>query len=559
MEFNDAGARFGSAGYASIAEIEAAGLLSGKGLHYGYTREKKPRQGKVPATQSMLTVGNSGSGKGSTKILHQFLDTDTGSNITPNIVCVDVKPEHAQVASLNIFVDKYCLNGYEIGCDAPWFLPRDTMNPFLFTNPNKPSFFEDALLMAMSIADKPKGDGGTNSEHFYTKTVSLFQSVFMDGKYHNPDFNPIDLKHVIDDLVTGGGDYFNFHIDRMKTSLFTTVSALARELESKAKMVPAEFGSIMSTASAALRSFGSPAIAQIFSGKSTITPKEFVSGNRPKHLFAMFPEYAAEQASVPLRILTTALFVEQQRNPTRPLRFVFDESFILGNFHLIPKIAYLGRGYLCTADIYVQNFGQLYQNFGENQTDTILANCPYQLILGVSSPKTAKIVSQMSGKQNYTYLPKGKRNEAAFKRSQALHKMMNGGDVVSTILEAAQQSRALDIPDSVARQVLNPDEVIRRESDKGLLFTAGFGLKPIETLQRHYFLDRHLVTKFLPNPQHPPFDKVMVPNRFGRMKPVRVISEKVPSELAHLPQYSGGYWSYIEGFSPLKTKRFRLF
>ncbi len=553
MEFNDAGARFGSAGYASIAEIEAAGFLDGKGLHYGYTREKTPRQGKVPATQSMLTVGNSGSGKGSTKILHQFLDTDT------SIVSVDVKPEHGQTASLNIFVDKYCLNGYGVGCDAPWFLPRDTMNYFQFTDPSKLSFFEDSLLMAMSIPEKPKGDNGGNSEHFWQKTVSLFQALFMDGKYHNPNFSPIDLKNVVDDLLTGGGEYFDFHIDRMKSSPFTTVSAMARELESKAQMVPAEFGSIMSTASAALRAFGSPAIAQMFSGKSTISPREFVSGDRAKHLFIMFPEYAVEQSAAPLRCIITALFVEQQRQPVRPLRFVLDESFILGNFSLIPKIAYLGRGYLCTADIYVQNFGQLYQNFGENQTDTILANCPYQLILGVSSPKTARIVSEMSGKQNYTYLPKGKRNEATYKRSQALHKMMNGGDVVSTMLEVSQQSRALDIPDSVARQVLNPDEVIRRESNKGLLFTSSFDLKPIETLQRHYFLDRHLVTKFLPNPQHPPFDKVMVPNRFGRMKPVRVISDKVPSELAHLPQYSGGYWSYIEGFNPLKPKRFGLF
>lgn len=553
MTFNDAKTKYGSAGYASVAEIEKAGLLSGKGLHIGYTREKKPRCIIVPATNSTLTIGNSGSGKGSTKIVPQFLDTDT------SIVCVDVKPEHAHVASLNLGVEKFCLNGYEIGTDAPWFLPRDRMNPFDFTNPKLPSYFEDTLLMAMSIANKPKGDGGGNSEHFYQKVVSLFQAVFMDGKYHNPHFSPVDLKHVVDDIQTGGGEYFDFHIDRMKASPFAPVSAVARELESKAQMVPAEFGSIMSSASAVLRPFGSPAVQAMFSGPSTITPKDFVSGDMAKHLFIMFPEYAVEQSAAPIRCLCTAIFVEQQRNMVRPLRYLFDESHILGNFFLIPKIAYLGRGYLTTADIYVQNFGQLFENFGKNEADTILANCPCKLVLGVSSEMTAKIVSEIMGKQTYQFIPKSKRNEAAFKRSQALQQMINGNDITSAMLEVAKHSRALDIPDAVARPVMTPDEVIRRDNDMGLLFTAGFGLNTIPTLQRHYYLDRQLVTRFLPNPQHPPFDKVLVPNRFGKLKPVNVISERVPNAISHLNQFSGGYWSYIEGFNPLKPKRFSLF
>ncbi|MEM0909420.1 MAG: type IV secretory system conjugative DNA transfer family protein [Pseudomonadota bacterium] len=549
MTFNDANTKYGSAGFEHIANIEKASLLSGKGLHVGYTRERRARQICVPSTNSTLTIGNSGSGKGSTKIIPQFLDTET------NIVCVDVKPEHALIASLNILIEKYCLNGYEIGCDAPWFLPRDRMNPFDATSPAQPGFFEEALLFAMSIAEKPKGDSGGNSKHFYEKVVSLFQAIIMDGKYHNPHFSPIDLTNVVNDIATGGGEYFDFHIARMKASPFATVGAQACELKSKAQMVPAEYGSIMSSASTALRPFGSPAIASMCSSPSTITPKDFVTGDSAKHLFIMFPEYAVEQSAAPIRCITTAIFIEQQRHVARPLRFLLDEANILGNFHLIPKIAYLGRGYKTTADIYYQNFGQIFDNFGKHESDTILANCPYKLILGVSSQMTAKIVSEMCGKQTYEYLPKGKRSEAAFKRSLTMQKMLVGNDMLGGMLEVARQSRALDTPESVARQVLNPDEVIRRAADMGLLFTSGFGLKPIQTLQKHYFLDRALVTRFLPNPQHPPFDKVIVPNRFGRMTPRNVISERVPDAISHLNQYAEGYWSYIEGFHPLQPKR----
>ncbi|WP_133471331.1 type IV secretory system conjugative DNA transfer family protein [Paraglaciecola marina] len=554
MKLRNAEEKFGSADFATISEIKKAGLLNGKGLPIGYTRERNLEQLCISKEYSTFNCGTSGSGKGSTRISRELLDNSF------NLVTVDAKPELRHIAGLNVGADIYSLNGYGVGCEAPWFVPQHSLDVFAFIDPLNPSFFEDVLLMAMSIAEKPKGNGGGNSEHFYQKTLSLIQAVLMDGKSVHKHFSPVDLKHVVDDIQTGSGEFFNFHIDRMKRSPYSTVSAVARELESKAQMVPAEFGSIMSTASVALRPFGSPAIQSMFASPSTITPKEFVSGDRPKQLYIMFPEYAIEQASAPIRIIATAIFVEQQRNPVRPLRFLFDEAFILGNFHLIPKICYLGRGYKATCDIFLQNYGQLLDCYGENLADTILSNCPYKLILGVASVKTAKFVSEQLGQSTYRFLPKSKRNEAAFRRSQAIQKMMGDGEFTASMLEVMKQSEALHIPDSVARPLMQPDEIIRRPNDMGLLLTQGLGLKPVQTQQRHYFLDRHLAPLYLPNPQHPPYDRIYVPNRFGRLKPVKIISEKVPSEIAHLPQYAfNEMWSYPEGFNPLKRKRFGLF
>ena len=52
-----------------------------------------------------------------------------------------------------------------------------------------------------------------------------------------------------------------------------------------------------------------------------------------------------------------------------------------------------------------------------------------------------------------------------------------------------------------------------------------------------------------PNPYHPPADRVQVKTRFG-MKWAKVITERVPGQYAHLPQYASGYWQYIEGYRP---------
>lgn len=205
--------KFGSGGYATIDEIKKAGLLSGKGLHVGYTREKKPRQITDNTGNSRITFGNSGSGKLTTTIAQTLVDGRKA-----NVVSVDVKPEHRHIAGMNVSANVYSLNGYGLGCDAPHFIPQDSMNAFDAIDPHLPSFFEDVLMFAMSIAEKPKGDGGGNSEHFYNKTLSLVQAVIMDGKSINKYFSPIDLKNIVDDIQTGGGEFFDFHIDRMKGS-----------------------------------------------------------------------------------------------------------------------------------------------------------------------------------------------------------------------------------------------------------------------------------------------------------------------------------------------------
>jgi len=553
MVLRDASERFGSADFSSTKDLKKAGLLNQKnGSHLGFTREKKPSPIYRPNENSSITFGISGSRKSTSNIGFKLFENDT------NLVVADFKPELAEISALNIGVNKYFLNGYGAGAGAPWFLPTDhRMNPLDFTDPSKPSFFEDMTMMAMAAVKKPIGGGSGNAEHFYGKAMQVTTSVLIDGKACNPHFSLVDLYNVINDIQSGSGEYFDFHINRMKNSVYSSVRAVALELESKATMVPPEFGSIMSTISNSLQFFGSPTMQSMVSSPSTISPKEFVNGEAVNHLYIRFPEHVADQSATAIRCIMTALFIEQQRNPVRPLKYLLDKSSVLGNFSLIPKICFLGRGCQTTADIYVQNYGQLLHNFGENETDTILSNCPFKLILGVSSDKTGKFVSDLLGKTTYRYLPQSKRAEASFKRAQAIQQVINGGDLNTAMLDIMRQSKTMKIPDSVARQLMNADEIIRRSADEGLLI--GTSLKPYRTFQQHYFLDRNVAHKFLPNPFHPPFDKIFIPTRFGRMKAIKIISEKVPASISQLPQYSSGYWSYPENFNPLQQKRFGIF
>jgi type IV secretion system protein VirD4 len=64
-----------------------------------------------------------------------------------------------------------------------------------------------------------------------------------------------------------------------------------------------------------------------------------------------------------------------------------------------------------------------------------------------------------------------------------------------------------------------------------------------------YWTQREIAGQFMPNPYHPPVVSVTVQTWRGkRTQPV--ITESVPDQFAHLPQYAGGTWSYVKGYRP---------
>ena len=54
---------------------------------------------------------------------------------------------------------------------------------------------------------------------------------------------------------------------------------------------------------------------------------------------------------------------------------------------------------------------------------------------------------------------------------------------------------------------------------------------------------------FLPNPFHPPLDRVSIPRRWGGGT-ARIITEPVTRKYAQFPQHDAGTWSYVQGYRP---------
>lgn len=552
---NNAKHRYGSAGFSSTKDIARKGLLSGKGQHLGFTNERKPRQIHFSAHTSDIIFGTSGAGKQSCHIGYIGI-----SNQRQNTVYVDMKGESAATFNMNPFVQSYLFNPYGLHSDAPWFLPTShRFNVLDFASLKDPTFFEDMLTMAMNLINKPAGGGGT-SMHFWGKAVQVATAILVDGCENNPHFSLPDFYNVAGDLQTGGGEYFDFHITRMQNSNFTAVRLTANELQAKAQMGKGEFSSITSTISNNIQCLGSTQLQMALSAPSTVSLYDFLSAEAISNLFIMIPAHLVETNAPIIRCIITALSIVQQRNPRLPLHLCLDEAGQLQGFEALPRLFSFGRGSKTKVSAYFQNPTQGIANFGKENFDTIVSNAQTKLILNCASYESAKFtVDNVLGQATYTYVPESKKVEAEHRKKAAVKKIMDGGDFVDGLLEISKHNQSLNTQDAVSRPLMTPDEVIRMDSALGIMDINNIGINPYLFKKIPAYLNPAVAHRFLPNPYHPPHDKIYLPQRFGRKKAVKIISEKVPDSISNLPQFSSGYWSYLEGFSPLKTKKFSLF
>lgn len=541
--------RYGSAHFADVQDLKAAGLLSKTGLPFGFTWEKKARQIRFKADTANLILGTAGSEKLVSFIAYQMLERDRS-------VILDMKGEIAAItAMMQPWCNIYCFNPYGLWRDAPWFLPHHSFNPLDMLDKNAPSFFEDALTLALNLINRSKASGGT-SQHFDNKAIALCHAVILCLKEYNEHASLIDLFHFIGDLRGGGEEDFfqDLHYPAMKGSVFASVQQMADELLSKRSNAPAEFESILSTVSNSLAILGSPSLQMALSGRSDITAEQFCQPDKSRKFFIIIPAHLMEACAPVIRCIFAAFTIQQQRRPLGQLHMVIDEAAQLGKFDALLRMFAYGRGSKTRVSAVFQNYGQIVENYGKEGTDTLMGNAQTKLILGVASEQTAKFVSDYLGKATHEFDPYLKQMEAEQKRNNALLQAMRGGNITHHIADIVQADAGMDNPERVARNLLNPDEVMHMDSEAGIVSFHGLGIRPYQYRKIPYYQNKKTAPLFLPNPfiAH---DHITMPSWFGRTKRVPIITETVPVPVSHLPQYQMGQWSYPKGFKPKLPKK----
>ena len=145
------------------------------------------------------------------------------------------------------------------------------------------------------------------------------------------------------------------------------------------------------------------------------------------------------------------------------------------------------------------------------------------------------------------YNPVVDQSNALRMKRQAAMQVLQGGSLLEARAEIEHYNRAQQHKQKQARQVLTEDEVMNMPPDTAVMFLSGLVEGPVFARWINHFDRRDFAGKYLNNPWHG--DQVRIKTRFGS-KMLPIIEERVPDQLAHLPQYRSGVWHYVSGHRP---------
>jgi type IV secretion system protein VirD4 len=259
-------------------------------------------------------------------------------------------------------------------------------------------------------------------------------------------------------------------------------------------------------------------------------------------------EYVQVWASA-LRLLIGSAIQSKLRNiHAPPLSMLVDEAGQLGHFPSLRELYTFGRGAKLFGLCAWQEVSQIYNAFGHHGANEIIGSAQFRVFKGVRTLDTARLVSEMSGTMTLDYDAAMKQSDARRLKQQAAHSVLSGGSFFEAAADLRHYRDAEVHRTKQARALFTPDEVMNLAPSQMIAFASGLVEGAILGHWLMYFEQPRLAGRYLPNPHHDP-QRVRIQARLGK-KMVRVVEEPVPEALAHLPQYQGGTWRYIEGYRP---------
>lgn len=527
--------RFGSASWSSHDDLRRAGLLGSHGLHVGY-------EGDAPlhldTDAPSITIAGAGAGK-----MRDLLALAVSGNASARNFVLDPRGEIAAVTMPSFALHRahvYCWNPCGIAG-----LPQHRCNPLDILDLANPRFHADCKFIAESLIPL---SGSSSGHYFELRAREWVENLLKALVEQNGSVSFPDLFRAVNVIETDPQRWADL-LEFMSQSSMESVRRTGAEMIAKQQDSPKEFGSILGELYAHLNFLDDPML-QASLEQPDFSLGELCNPHRPATLFANVPiEYVTLWGSA-LRVLFTVAMLYKSRAPHAPrLTMIVDEAGQLGRFEALLRAFTFGRGAGVRAWALFQDTGQITRNFGQPALQGFLGSAALRQFFGVRDFETAAMISSMLGNETLEYDDNLRQAEAQRSKFSAAMRVMNGEDPFQAMYDVRHFESASWSRTKQARPLMTPDEILAMPEDRQILFISGKSLKPIYAERHPYFTRAERAGEFLPNPYHPPFDSVVIPTRRGARK-ARVICEPVPAAFAHLPQYQGGLWSYVEGFRP---------
>jgi len=338
-------------------------------------------------------------------------------------------------------------------------------------------------------------------------------------------------------------------LERMMASRHASVRRTASEMLVKQQDTPKEFGAVLGSIYASTGFLNDPTLMASLENPdfslSVLTQDKPVS-----KVFLNVPaEYLGIWAPL-VRVFFTVAMLYKSRNPqTRRVLLLVDEAGQLGKFEALLRAFTYGRGMGVRAWAVFQDVGQIERNFGRPALQGFLGSAQTRQFFGVRDPDTAQMLSRMLGSETLEYNDEMAQSAARRSRRSLISSVLEGADPFDAARDYAHHAQGEQNRSKQQRLLMTPDEILRMPEDRQILFISGLNLNPIYATKFPYFSRRELAGLYLPNPYHPPADKVQTKTRWGT-KWVPVITEPVPERYAAFPQHMHGSWAYLMGYRP---------
>jgi type IV secretion system protein VirD4 len=536
--------RFGSARFATPDEVLHAGLLAQPGPFIGFAGGRPLRlAGDAP----LITFGGAGSGKLRDVLAYNLCGFRTGNgwSVPRRMLVNDPRGELAAISIHNqIRFGKaaYCINPFGLHG-----LPQHRVNPWNIIDKNSRTFDIDVKLLVADLIPLPTGDEKYFSARAREWSEAMVKTIAL-GKPASQTWDAISLPDFYD-LVNGTEDQSAWEqlAELMLNRPEGDIRRVAAEMDNKRANAPKEYGAIMGSLFESISFLSDPSVRECLSGSDFSLD---VLCKEDCNVYLMIPaEYLSLLAPMQ-RAIFGATILNKNRNPSAPrVLLIVDEAAQLGNFEALLRAYSYGRGMGLRAWSIWQDPGQITRNFGPAALSGFIGSSQCRQFFGVRDLETARIVSNMLGQQTLEYDAVLEQDAARRNLARVVSEAMNGGDPFAAGLSTAQFSRAAKHRTKQMRALMTPDEVLNMPEEKQVLFVSGLGLHPILADKYPYFTRPEMAGAYLPNPFHPPTDRVRIATR-SRLRWARVITERVPKRFARYPQYQSGQWSFIEGFRP---------
>ena len=525
---------YGSAQWATDAQLQKSGLLNGKGLYFGESAEGKALY--LSGDQPLITFGGSGSGKGRDIILHNVLSYDGHMFVN------DPKGELAAVALHSHHLQEkhaYCINPFEIHAGAPWYLPSHNVNPLDILKPDSITLVADCKLLMEMMLPSTGQRGKDNYWIEKPRDWGTFMLVWLVQRYSGatlPQF--YDLVSSIRSDPPKWKDY----AAEMSNSPNVDVRRVVGEIQQKQDKAGAEFEGIIGGLSVNLSFMGDPTISRCLEG-GDFSLSVITNPIQPVNVYLIFPaEYMQNYVSFLRLMIGVSTLYKQRTLESPPVIFLIDEAAQLGYFEVLARCYSYGRGAGIRTWAFFQSMGQIEDQYGRDGGRSMVSSAQVRQFFGVRDIDTARVVSEMVGESTVFYDDPVQKDHH---RTQGTAHLLQGAGDAAAVMQAMHHFRAASEKSIAGRDLINTAEVLQMEETDQIAFVGGVGCPPILAKKRPYFSRTDLAGRFLPNPHHSPTDKVKVATRW-REAEKRVVSSPVPKNLESFPQYKRGFYSRID-------------